>query len=278
MDELAFHKMHGLGNDFVIMDRRSGKLSLSAAQIHQIADRRRGVGCDQLLFLEPSTKADVFMRVHNPDGSESGACGNGTRCVARLMMEQHGTTRARIETTAGVLTVTAGIQGYTVDMGAPRLGWDEIPLAQPMDTLRLELAAGPLEGPAAVSLGNPHAVFFVDDAEGVALEQLGPELEHHALFPERANIGVAEVRDAHTIRLRVWERGAGLTPACGSAACAALVAAVRRELTERAADVLLDGGRLRIAWNDADRVLMTGPASHSYRGRLEPEMIAVATE
>jgi diaminopimelate epimerase len=278
MDELSFHKMHGLGNDFVIMDRRSGKLSLSPAQIQRIADRRRGVGCDQLLLLEPSSKADVFMRVHNPDGSESGACGNGTRCVARLMMEQHGTTRARIETTAGVLTVTAGVQGYTVDMGVPRLGWDEIPLARPMDTLTLELAAGPLEGPAAVSLGNPHAVFFVDDAEAVPLEQLGPELEHHELFPQRANIGVAEVRDARTIRLRVWERGAGLTPACGSAACAALVAAVRRELSERAADVLLDGGRLRIVWNDANRVLMTGPASHSYRGRLEPEMIAVATE
>jgi diaminopimelate epimerase len=278
MDELSFHKMHGLGNDFVIMDRRSGKLSLSPAQIQRIADRRRGVGCDQLLLLEPSSKADVFMRVHNPDGSESGACGNGTRCVARLMMEQHGTTRARIETTAGVLTVTAGVQGYTVDMGVPRLGWDEIPLARPMDTLTLDLAAGPLEGPAAVSLGNPHAVFFVDDAEAVPLEQLGPELEHHDLFPERANIGVAEVRDARTIRLRVWERGAGLTPACGSAACAALVAAVRRELSERAADVLLDGGRLRIVWNDANRVLMTGPASHSYRGRLEPEMIAVATE
>jgi len=169
MDELSFHKMHGLGNDFVIMDRRSGKLSLSPAQIQRIADRRRGVGCDQLLLLEPSSKADVFMRVHNPDGSESGACGNGTRCVARLMMEQHGTTRARIETTAGVLTVTAGVQGYTVDMGVPRLGWDEIPLVRPMDTLTLELAAGPLEGPAAVSLGNPHAVFFVDDAEAVHL-------------------------------------------------------------------------------------------------------------
>jgi diaminopimelate epimerase len=277
MDELDFHKMHSLGNDFVIVDRRSGKLSLSVAQIRSIADRRRGVGCDQLLSLEPSQRADLFMRVYNPDGSEAEACGNGTRCVARLIMEQHATSRARIETRADVLVVTAGVQGYTVDMGRPRFGWDEIPLAQPMDTLALDLALGPLAEPVAVNMGNPHAVFLVDDAEAVALEQLGPELEHHPLFPERANIGVAEVRDPRTIRLRVWERGAGLTPACGSGACAALVAAVRRGLAERSAELLLDGGRLRIAWNEADRVLMTGPASHSYAGRLHPDLLAVSS-
>jgi diaminopimelate epimerase len=273
MDELAFHKMHSLGNDFVIIDRRSGKLSLSGAQIRKIADRRHGVGCDQLLSLEPSQKADLFMRVHNPDGSEAEACGNGTRCVARLIMEQHMTNRARIETRADVLAVTAGVQGYTVDMGRPRFGWDEIPLAQAMDTLKLDLALGPLAGPVAVSMGNPHAVFLVDDVEAVPIEQLGPELEHHPLFPERANIGIAEVRDARTIRLRVWERGAGLTCACGSGACAALVATVRRGLTERSADLLLDGGRLRIAWNEHDRVLMTGPATHSYQGQLHPELL-----
>jgi len=275
MDELAFHKMHSLGNDFVIIDRRSGRLSLSGAQIRMIADRRRGVGCDQLLSLEPSQRADLFMRVHNPDGSEAEACGNGTRCVARMIMEQHGTSRVRIETRADVLLVTAAVQGYTVDMGRPRFGWDEIPLARPMDTLALDLSLGPLAQPVALSMGNPHAVFLVDDAEAVAIEQLGPELEHNPLFPERANIGVAEVRDAHTIRLRVWERGAGLTAACGSGACAALVAAARRGLTGRSADLLLDGGRLRIVWNHADRVLMTGPASHSYSGRLHPDLLAV---
>jgi diaminopimelate epimerase len=276
MDELDFHKMHSLGNDFVIIDRRSGKLSLSDAQIRMIADRRRGVGCDQLLSLEPSERADLFMRVYNPDGSEAEACGNGTRCVARMIMERHATSRARIETRADVLVVTAGVQGYTVDMGRPRFGWDEIPLAQPMDTLALDLALGPLARPVALSMGNPHAVFLVDDAESIPLEQLGPELERHPLFPERANIGVAEVRDARTIRLRVWERGAGLTPACGSGACAALVAAARRGLVERSADLLLDGGRLRIAWNKADRVLMTGPASHSYSGRLHPDLLAAS--
>jgi diaminopimelate epimerase len=276
MDELSFHKMHSLGNDFVIIDRRSGKLPLSGAQIRLIADRRRGVGCDQLLALEPSERADLFMRVYNPDGSEAEACGNGTRCVARMIMEQHGNSRVRIETRADVLLVSAGVQGYTVDMGRPRFGWDEIPLAKPMDTLALDLALGPLTQPVALSMGNPHAVFLVDDAESIPLQQLGPELEHHPLFPQRANIGVAEVRDSHTIRLRVWERGAGLTAACGSGACAALVAAARRGLTERSANLLLDGGRLQIAWTEADRVLMTGPASYGYSGRLHPELLAPA--
>jgi diaminopimelate epimerase len=278
MDELGFHKMHSLGNDFVILDRRSGKLSLDTAQIRRIADRRRGIGCDQLLSLEPSQRADLFMRVYNPDGSEAQACGNGTRCVARLMMEEVLTSRVRIETRADVLAVTAGIRGYTVDMGRPRFGWDEIPLARAMDTSALDLTLGPLSAPVAVNMGNPHAVFFVDDVEAVALEQLGPELEHHPLFPERANIGVAEVRDRRTIRLRVWERGAGLTMACGSGACAALVAAARRDLTDRSADLLLDGGSLKIAWNQRDRILMTGPASHSYSGRLHPELIAPDVE
>ena len=274
MDELTFHKMHGLGNDFVVLDRRSGKLSLSAAQIRRIADRRLGVGCDQLLSLEPSERADVFMRVYNADGSESGACGNGTRCIARLIMEERGGTRALIETAAGVLTVTAGIHGYTADMGMPRFGWDEIPLAGPADTLALDLALGPLAQPVALNIGNPHAVFFVPDAEAVPLADLGPDLEHHPMFPERANIGVVEVRDARTLRVRVWERGAGLTTACGSGACAALVAAARRGLAERSAKVLLDGGSLRIAWSEADHVLMTGGAMHSFRGRLDPEMLA----
>jgi diaminopimelate epimerase len=277
MDELDFCKMQGLGNDFVILDRRSGKLSLSPEQIRRIADRRLGVGCDQLLCLEPSARADVFMRVYNADGSEVGACGNGTRAVARLMMEESGGSRVAIETAAGVLAVTAGLMGYSVDMGPPRFGWDEIPLARPMDTLKLDLARGPLSEPVALNIGNPHAVFFVEDADAVPLAELGPELETDPLFPERANIGVAEVRDRRTIRLRVWERGVGLTRACGSGACAALVAAVRRDLSERAAEVLLDGGALRIAWNEAGRVLMTGPASHSFKGRLDPELLAVTT-
>jgi diaminopimelate epimerase len=274
MNELRFHKMHGLGNDFVVVDRRAGRLSLLPEQIQRIADRRHGVGCDQLLSIEPSERAHAFMRTYNADGSESGACGNGTRCVGRLLMEETGRTEVAVETTAGVLKVKANLKGYTVDMGRPRLGWDEIPLARPMDTLALDIQAGLLAAPAAVSMGNPHAVFFVDDLDAVPLETLGPRLEHDPLFPERANIGIAEVRDRETIRLRVWERGSGLTAACGSGACAALVAAARRGLTGRKASLVLDGGRLQVAWGDDDRVLMTGPACLSYTGELAPELLA----
>ena len=277
MSELDFHKMHGLGNDFVIVDQRSGKLSLSPEQISRIGDRRHGVGFDQLLCLEPSDKADVFMRVFNPDGSEAGVCGNGTRCVARLMMEEHGLSHVAIETRAGVLEATPGLLGYTVDMGRPGQSWDEIPLSRAMDTLALDIEAGPLKQPTAVSMGNPHAVFFVDDADAVPLDELGPELEHHPLFPDRANIGVATVRDRDTIRLRVFERGAGITSACGSGACAALVAAVRRDLTAHTASVCLDGGRLRITWGEDGRVKMTGPATHAFKGTFDPEMLAVTT-
>ncbi len=278
MSELDFHKMHGLGNDFVIVDQRSGKLSLSAEQIRRIADRRRGVGFDQLLLLEPSQQADVFMRVYNPDGSEAGACGNGTRCVARLMMEEQGLSHVAIETRAGVLEASPGLRGYTVKMGRPKLGWDEIPLAKAMDTLFLDIEIGPLSKPTAVGMGNPHAVFFVDDAGAVDLETLGPELERHPLFPERANIGVAEVIDRGALRLRVFERGAGITPACGSGACAAAVAAIRRELVEQTVSVELDGGRLQIAWGEDGQVAMTGPATHSFSGRFEPDMLSVDSQ
>ena len=274
MSELAFHKMHGLGNDFVIVDQRSGKLSLSPDQIRQIGDRRRGVGFDQLLLIEPSDRADLFMRVYNPDGSEAGACGNGTRCVARLMMEEHGMRRVAIETRAGVLEASAGLRGYSVTMGIPGLGWDEIPLSGPMDTLHLDIEAGPLARPTAVGMGNPHAVFFVDDAEAIDLAALGSELERHPFFPERVNVGVAQVLDRETIRLRVFERGAGITQACGSGACAALVAAVRRDLTANAASVRLDGGRLHITWGEDGQVVMTGPATHSYKGEFAPDMLA----
>lgn len=274
MGELRFLKMHGLGNDFVVLDQRSGSIALSPEIVALIADRRLGVGCDQVLCIEPSHQAHAFMRVFNADGSESGACGNGARCVARILMEQNGTSRVEIETAAGVLSAAVGLRGYTVDMGRPRFGWDEIPLSRAMDTLGLDLARGPLERPTALNLGNPHAVFFVDDLETVPLAELGPELEHDPLFPERANIGVAEVHSEKELRVRVWERGVGLTTACGSGACAALVAAACRGLTGRRAEVLLDGGRLHVEWTDAERVLMTGPATLSFSGELAPELLA----
>jgi len=277
MDALCFYKMHGLGNDFVVLDQRTRSMTLSPEVIRRIADRRLGVGCDQLLCIEPSNRAHAFMRVYNADGSASGACGNGTRCVGRVLMEQSGEDRVEIETEAGVLAVFAALRGYTVDMGRPRFGWDEIPLARAMDTLELDLALGPLERPSAVNMGNPHAVFFVPDAEAVPIAELGRELEHDPLFPERANIGVASVRDESTIRLRVWERGAGLTTACGTGACAALVAAARRGLTGPSADLLMDGGRLHVEWDEKQRVLMTGPAALSFTGELAPELYAAAS-
>jgi len=260
MNELDFYKMHGLGNDFVIVDQRSGKLSLSPQQIRQIGDRRRGVGFDQLLLLEPSRNANVFMRVYNPDGSEAGACGNGTRCVARLMMEEQGLSRVAIETTAGILETVPGLRGYTVTMGRPGLGWDEIPLAKPMDTLYLDIELGTLSRPTAVSMGNPHAVFFVDDVDAYDIPAIGPLVEWHPTFPEGNNVGFAQIIDRETIRLRVWERGAGLTQACGTGACAALVCAARAGKTDRKAKLILDGGDLFIHWDEAsDHVIMTGP-------------------
>jgi len=269
--------MHGLGNDFVVVDLRAQPVAIDAAAARTLADRRTGIGCDQVILLEPprNPSAQVFMRIRNPDGSEAEACGNGTRCVAALLAAETGERRIRIETAAGLLDAEAASDGrISVDMGVPRTGWRDIPLARPMDTLRVDLVHGPLAEPVCTSIGNPHATFFVPDAEAIDLAALGGALEHDKLFPERANIGVATVRDPATIRLRVWERGAGLTPACGSGACAALVAAHRRGLTGRTAAVLVDGGRLDIAWRDDGHVVMTGPAALSFEGSFDAGWLA----
>lgn len=272
MSGIAFTKMHGLGNDFVIIDARAAPVALDAARARAIADRHTGVGCDQIILIEPATDADLFMRIRNADGGEVAACGNATRCVARLIMQETGRDTVRIETDSGPLTASDGGDALvTVDMGPPRLDWRDIPLAGAADTLRLDLSAGPLSGPAAVSMGNPHAVFFVDDAEAIDLETLGPTLEHHGMFPERANIGVAQVIGDGRLRLRVWERGAGLTQACGTGACAATVAANRRGLTGRRVETVLDGGMLAIDWRDDGHVAMTGPAATSFTGIIDAE-------
>ncbi|MGD9537350.1 MAG: diaminopimelate epimerase [Alphaproteobacteria bacterium] len=271
MSGTPFIKMHGLGNDFVVLDGRVRPIALDAGAVRAIADRRTGVGCDQLLEIEParSKDADVFMRIYNPDGGEVGACGNGTRCVAALLARESGRRRIVIETRAGLLRAEARDGGLVaVDMGEPGLDWRDIPLARQMDTLHLDLSAGALRDPAAVSMGNPHAVFFVPDAEAVDLATLGPQLEHDPLFPERANIEAAQVLDRERIRLRVWERGAGLTLACGTGACATLVAAVRRGLTGRRARVILDGGPLDIEWREDGHVVMAGPVATSFTGIL----------
>ncbi len=277
MHPVAFTKMHGLGNDFVIVDARRHALPLDAAAARRIADRHTGVGCDQVIVIEkPRTgPADAFMRILNADGGEVAACGNAARCVASLLMGEAGRDSARIETLAGVLEAEGLEDGaVAVDMGAPRLDWRDIPLSVETDTLHLDLSAGPLKDPVAVSMGNPHAVFFVPDADAVDLAALGPGLEHHAMFPERANIGAVTVRARDALRVRVWERGAGLTRACGTGACAALVAAVRRDLADRRATVTLDGGALAVEWREDGHVLMSGPVAVAFTGAFEPALIA----
>lgn len=277
MGKVPFLKMHGLGNDFVVLDGRRGAIAVDAKAARALADRRTGIGCDQVILLEPPRHPDaqILMRIRNPDGGEAEACGNATRCVAHLLRRETGDLRVRIETVAGLLEAEAMPDGrVSVDMGPARTGWREIPLCRAMDTERVELTLGPLAAPVCTNIGNPHATFFVADPEAVDLAALGPGLEHHPLFPQRANIGVAGVRDPGNIRLRVWERGAGITRACGSGACAALVAAHRRGLAGRHAAVELDGGTLDIDWRDDGHVIMTGPVALSFEGTFDPNMLA----
>jgi diaminopimelate epimerase len=270
---VAFRKMHGLGNDFVVLDARRQDLPITPARAAAIADRRRGVGCDQFIVMEPASDgADVFMRIRNPDGSEAGACGNATRCVASLVAEETGRDRVVVRTVAGDLPVERLPGGlWRADMGAPLLGWQEVPLSRAMDTLRLPLARGEaVADPAACSMGNPHATFFVADLDALPVAALGPSLETDPIFPDRANIGFAQVLGPDRIRLVVWERGAGLTLACGSAACASIVNAHRRGLTGRAATVQMPGGDLLLEWREADgHVLMTGPVADAFTGELD---------
>lgn len=263
---VAFRKMHGLGNDFIVIDARAVPVAMSAARAAALAERRTGIGCDQLIVLEPSAEADVRMRIFNADGSEVEACGNASRAVGLLL----GGAR-RIETLGGVIASTTGDNGVSVDMGPARFGWDEIPLAYAMDTLAMPVGWEDLETPAAVNVGNPHVVFFVPDAGAVDLARLGPVIETDPLFPEKVNVGVAEVLGPSHIKLRVWERGVGLTRACGTGACAAAVLALRRRLVKGPVRVDLPGGPLEIAWAEGGTILMTGPASFSFSGTFDED-------
>jgi len=263
--------MHGCGNDFVVFDERQGAFGLNPARAAAIANRHTGIGCDQLIALEPASEgADVFMRIRNPDGGEAGACGNATRCVASLVAAENGARRLVVRTISGDLVTEMLSDGRVrVDMGKARLDWSDIPLAHAMDTLRLPLARGAAVDPAACSMGNPHATFFVDDVLALDIPAIGPGLEHDPIFPERANIGFAQILSPDRIRLRVWERGAGLTLACGSGACATVVNAHRRGLTGRRATIIADGGTLELEWRDDGHVLMTGPVATSFAGTID---------
>ncbi|MEM7124650.1 MAG: diaminopimelate epimerase [Pseudomonadota bacterium] len=275
MSGLDFIKMHGLGNDFVIVDAREHVHELSREAIRRIGDRHTGIGFDQLLRIEPSDKADAFMRIWNPDGSDAEACGNGTRCVAHLLMDEDGRDSAEIETVAGVLPCRLSEAGISVDMGPANLAWRDIPLASDMDTLAIDLG-DPAPGQAvAVNMGNPHMVFFVDDAEAIDVPAVGAALERHSVFPEGANVSFAQVTGDNQLRLRVWERGAGQTQACGSAACATGVAANRRGLAGRQTTINLDGGPLTITWREDDgHVLMAGTVAFSFHGVMAPHLTA----
>ncbi len=268
-----FVKMHGCGNDFVVFDERAAPLGLTPRRAAAIANRRTGIGCDQLISIEPvpnGSGADAFMRIRNPDGSEAGACGNATRCIAQLLFAENARHEQVIQTIAGNLPALMLDDGRVrVDMGRARLAWQDVPLASPADTRHLDLAKGPVSDPAAVSIGNPHATFFVDNIGAIPIAEIGPKLEHAPIFPERANIGFAKVLAPDRIRLRVWERGAGLTLACGSGACAAVVNAARRGLTGRRAIVEFARGELEIEWRPDSRVLMTGPVATSFHGTIE---------
>ncbi len=273
---LPFRKMHGLGNDFVVIDARAGEIAVSPAAARRIADRRRGVGFDQLILLEPprNPQATAFVRFLNADGSEAGACGNGSRCVGWLLAEELGRKVLAIETLNGLLSCRREAEGrMTVDLGPARTDWREVPLAREMDTLELPLSCGGLAGPSALSVGNPHATFFVEDAEAVPLGELGPVLEWDSLFPDRANIAVAQMITPDSLRVRVWERGVGITQACGTGASAAAVNAARRGLTGRLVSVTLDGGMLTIRWRDDGHVEMTGPIATAFSGLLPPEIL-----
>jgi diaminopimelate epimerase len=269
---IRFLKMHGLGNDFVVFDARKQALALEPSEAKLLADRRLGVGCDQIIVIAGAPGADAHMRILNADGSEAEACGNAARCVARLLMEEMGGEEIRLDTRGALLLCRdAGAGLVSVDMGAPTLVWDKIPLLKPADTNGFALNVdGTPHLVSAVSMGNPHCVLFVEDAEAAPVASLGPRIETHPMFPARTNVEFASVVSRQRLRLRVWERGAGMTRACGSGACATVVAAHRRGLTDDKVEVELDGGVLAIELRDG-HVLMTGPASLSFRGEVDIE-------
>ncbi|MFO1046987.1 MAG: diaminopimelate epimerase [Geminicoccaceae bacterium] len=276
MEPVPFEKMHGCGNDFVVLDGRAAPIALTAEAARRIGDRRRGVGFDQLLLIERDAEADARLRFFNTDGSESGACGNGTRCVARYLFDRGAPPRLRLVVGERRLTAELMPDGrIAVDMGGPVLDWRSIPLAEPCDTLEVPLDFPGLPRPVAVNMGNPHLVFLVPDVAALDVAHLGSELERHPILPERGNIGFAQLVAPDRLRLRVFERGAGLTLACGSGSCAAMVAARRRRLTGDRVHLALDGGEVEVAWSGEGPVTLIGPTARVFTGTLAPELLDV---
>ena len=271
---LPFRKMHGLGNDFVVIDQREQAWPLDASLVCAIGDRHRGVGFDQLAEILPGTDADAELRFWNADGSLSAACGNATRCIADLLMRDGARHAIRLRTERGLLACHRRADGIvSVDMGPPSLDWAEIPLAEAVDTAALPLAGTP----AACSMGNPHCTYFVDDADAADLEGIGAATEHHPLFPERTNVQIVSVQSRDRARVRVWERGVGVTLASGSSSCAVVVNAVRRGLMDRSAKLVLDGGEIEITWREDGHVQMAGPVAEVFSGTFLPAFLGTAT-
>jgi diaminopimelate epimerase len=269
----AFLKMHGLGNDFVVFDARTQGVALDRELARAVADRREGIGCDQVIVIEPPRNgAEAAMRIFNADGGEVESCGNAARCVAQLLMAETHAPRVRIETEGGLLSCgDAGRGEVTVDIGAPQLGWQQIPLVREADTNGFPLDVdGRRFTASAVSVGNPHCILFVDDAGQAPVAELGPRIEHHPMFPARTNVEFATVVSRSQLRMRVWERGVGITRACGTGACAVVVAAHRRGFVGRKVEIVLDGGSLALEWRESDgHVLMTGPTALAFRGEID---------
>lgn len=278
MTTIPFKKMHALGNDFVVLDERDLPFALEPGWVARLADRHRGIGFDQLVLMDEDPELDAHVRFFNADGSESGACGNATRCIARLICEETGKTQIAIRSARGVLRAVRGDGVWSVDMGPPRLDWQDIPLAHECDTLDVPVDVEGLPRPVAVSMGNPHAVFVVEHLGSIDVAGLGAMLERHGMFPERANIGFVQVLDRGTVRLRVFERGAGLTLACGSGACAAMVAVRLKNLVDADVRFILDGGELQLSWPGDGGVVMTGPTTLAFDGILGDDLLPEPSE
>lgn len=264
----TFHKMHGLGNDFVIFDAREETLAIDKVMARAIADRRTGAGCDQLILLEPSTIADVKMRIWNHDGGEVESCGNASRCVIAL------THAKTIETGGGIVTGAEHDSAIEVSMGEPRFDWSDVPITYAMPTNPMPMAWGELQHPIALSVGNPHVVFFVDDIAAVELDELGPRIEHDPVFPDRINVNVAQIQPDGSIQMRTWERGSGLTRACGTGACATAVAAILTKRVQSPVKVSMPGGSLTIAWAPGEHIRMIGGATYVFKGEIDLEALA----